>query len=372
MFVKKVVVTPKKYDTKALSPEVAAKLPGGKLPLSNFVEITLESMNIAAANALRRVISDEVPVKALNCNMNDIITTDVFIVRDFVQDRLRQIRISQDVDDDCRFKLEVVNNTPIIKVVTTKDLIPLTKTKAEDIMYDTIPIIELNPGKSIVIKAITIDKGYNWQYGGYKVATNVALVPLDQKMFDPYINDKDPGVKAGLADPRKHRLTFCTEGNIQINKLLTLACDEILLRLERVLKELDSNFYTIDMKSGGVKEDKNTGFVRGDAPYEDKNTGLSKGEDSYEDGNIREIRNIGFLEIKNENVTIGALITKTIDDLFDDIRGVKYEDNPINRRLTIVTEAAANKGSGKKEIGIAAEECIKQFKKIREEFMRVK
>ncbi len=359
MFVKSIKVEKKIIDKSKLSGETQKLLPDMSILVPNYVEIVLESMHIGAANALRRVISDEVPVKAMNVPLSNIITNDVFIVNDFVQSRLRQIPILQSIPFDTKFSIDVSNTTAGIIEVTSADLICESKNgsklKPKDIMYETFVLTELNPSRYITIKDVIIDAGYNWQYGGYKIATNVALIPLDQQPFDPYevaninigsvntgnINNKNK-VKAALADPRKHRLSFHTTGNIDIKELFILACDEILTRLERVILEIKNGYNTIQEKgstSNAVKTEQ---------------------------------RKIGYLQIENEGDTIGELIKRTVNDLFSDVKIITGITNPVDHSLKIQIESGSINSNGSEELNIAVNECIKQFKKIREEFKAAK
>ena len=361
MFVKSIRVEKKKFNLSKLSGETQKLLPDIDVCTPNYVEITLDSMHIGIANGLRRVISDEVPVKAMNVTLPNINTNDVFIVKDFVQSRLRQIPLLQNVPPELKLQLEISNTTPGIIEVTAADLTVKSSSgnvkisRPGDIMYDTFVLTELNPERFISIKDIFIDVGYNWQYGGYKIATNVALVPLDQQPFDPYENNiNDKSIKAALADPRKHRLTFHTTGNIDIKELLILACEEIIIRLERFIKEVQNNFHTVE------------------SPVFDAGLRPVITTSKEENKNKKDYRKLGYIKIENENDTIGEMIKRTVNDLFSDIKIITGITDPVEHSLKIQIEAANVSSDGSEELKIAASECIKQFKKIKDEFKAAK
>jgi len=247
----------------------------------------LKNVNVALASGIRRAIVSENPVSQITFNYEDFSTDDPFCdLPDFVETRIRSIPIKQSVKPNATFELNFINNTGMQVIVTSKE-IKMTSSGKEDLFDETIPIVDLAPGRFIKISNIRVATGYGLEHGTFVMTNGVICEPLDVIPYNMYTGE---GVSSSLSDPRKHRITFETDGTMEPKKIVKLAISEIILRL----KKISGLIYT-----------------------------------------ITPVDNYFKLIIVGENDTTGNIIVKCVLDIYPDIEAITYKVDHKNKRLTL-------------------------------------
>jgi hypothetical protein len=361
-----------KYREVALGPDVAALVKldpavAGLLPKSQALRPAACSMELgdvplSIANGLRRAVSGEVAVKALNMKLEALTTTDDFIINDLVQLMIRQLPVVQSLPADATYHLKVVNPSAVVIRVTSGDLRPgsvgadSTGAKVppiEEVTAETFTLAELLPGKTLAISNIFVETGFSNKHGVFKAATNAAILPLDQKPFDPYRPAADQ-TTSGMADSRRHLFKFVTRGTIGGRELVALACDTIAGRLIAASKSMATYFEDALSKEGTSA---NT----------TANAVSAKSTDAR----------LGFLMtpiIADENDTVGAILQQMTLEMFNDsIDIINYTVGPIDKtlRIEIRMSGPGIKGRrGQLELEAAAMAAVALYQKIKEEILK--
>lgn len=250
----------------------------------------ISGVSTAIANGLRRTISSGVSAYRLSFDLTDMETNDPFMkLGDFVRDRINAIPIMQNVDGGLVLKLDYKNATAIPAYVYTSDLVVVTgKQNIIKTLFDRrIPIVQLQATKYIRIDKIFIERGYEYNHGSYALSSGATCVPLDQEMFNMYTG---VGVSSAVAAPRKHKISFETNGNIQPLDLIKRACAEITDRLDKIKLMLHM---------------------------------------------IVPIADYHKLVINGEDDTTGNIIVSTVCELYPTINACNYKVDHVNKVLTI-------------------------------------
>ena len=272
--------------------EISKLLPTILIPYHASFDIN--NINVAIANGLRRVILSELQVKSMKAKLKNFSTTDHFILGDFILNRLQNIPINQNIPDDTKFELDVINKTESIMNVKTKDIKILNTTHKKLPFNDTYTLIQLNPNKSLKISDIYIKKNYGYNHGGHSVACNVVSIPTDIDMYDSFTKI---GVRSSISDPKNFKITFNSNGNMEADKIIISACEEIIRRLNNLKDRLD----TIEVQN-----------------------------------------DIHVLHIEHESDTIGNIIIKSINDLYPQISIATYNCNIVTHEMTIKIRSKDN------------------------------
>lgn len=293
-------ITVNDFKVKKLIPNVPAQYKH-LLPTTLVQEscsFIISGCSNAVANAIRRTAACELKVAYLNCQYEDIVTTDPFIIPEMIQKRLRMIPVLQSVRADAIFSLDVTNATTGTMDVKTGSLI----SKGTRVFDETITILTLGAGHSLKINNVKIayEYGYIPEYGMCAVAFNAVSTCKDVIPIDVYAdraaekNVNAPpvakGVRSQIADPKIWEIKFNTNGTLSSKDIVKLSCQEIISRLKTVLSLL----YTI---------------INNESKY--------------------------TLTINGESDTIGNLLVKTIDELYPDVEASTYSVPSIERSVTI-------------------------------------
>jgi DNA-directed RNA polymerase alpha subunit len=75
-------------------------------------EIELEGFSSVEANAIRRVVLNELPVKILDCEYSSVEHNDPYILIDKVISNINLVYVSQDIPENAKFSLSVKNKSP--------------------------------------------------------------------------------------------------------------------------------------------------------------------------------------------------------------------------------------------------------------------
>ena len=159
----------------------------------------LHGMSTAHANALRRIVLDELPHSTLTVssillsekNKEPIPTkdgydfsktTEVFMIPEHVIRQIQTIRIQPLLtDDELKFKLDVINHGHTLKTVYSGDLSLKSGKLPKPIFNPGEPIAAIQPGKRLCIDDISLTTNYGYIQSMYQLATTATLKPLDIK-----------------------------------------------------------------------------------------------------------------------------------------------------------------------------------------------
>ena len=202
-------------------------------------EFNIRGANAKIANGIRRVISSGVKTIRLTFDLEDYETNDPFAkLNDLMLLAVQSIPIKQDTPKDATFSINVKNSESQSMNITAGDIIS-DKQSVKNIFDHATPLMPLAPNKYLKIKKIYIDEGYEHEHGTFCLSSAASSIPLDQTPYDMYTKR---GVSASFADPREHRIRFETHGQINPLKLVRLACEEIISRLNKTREML----YTLE------------------------------------------------------------------------------------------------------------------------------
>lgn len=291
-----------------------------RLPLAESrVEIELKGVPTAVVNALRRVVTDEMPGRSLQVPADGFVTeetTDLFMLPQFVVGRINQIplrpQIPADIVNNLRLSLDVTNRGASTLAVYTGDFEITAGTMPEPLFNPTFKVAILQPGKRLVVRDIRIMSGYGRDNGAYIVARRAAYEHLDIPQYPNDETHKSTGSKVDesgykqsclVANPRHHRLT-ATLPATSANSAETLAvfadaCGNIQDRLRLIATAIERRG---DSAAGGFAH-----------------RGVQYTVVQLEGGLVE-----GILQVPGETYTIGELLRRVVYELTPDIANVKY------------------------------------------------
>lgn len=182
----------------------------------------LSGTNCAMANAIRRTLMSEIPVKHLTVSLTGIKTTDPYIIGETIRKRIEMIPISQSTNRDAVFAVKFENNTDeyidilsseikLNGMVPTKDVLPF------------IPICDINSGTSFSINDIHVVESYGYDNSRVSIG-RVAYEILDQDFSRPSLT----------STPSTFRLEIETPGVYNPTELVLKALDGLTERLDAI------------------------------------------------------------------------------------------------------------------------------------------
>lgn len=202
-------------------------------------EFELHNVNGGVSSAIRSVLLD-LPTFGLDIELTNeyFECTDKYIKVEFVQLMLRCVQIMQNIDESAVFSLYVMNDTPHNIYVTTADLKQQKGEKPKHKLFDeNVIICDLAPGKYISVKNIFVRQGRGSDHGGFAMAYASVSIPLGIEMYNMYTKK---GESTSTARPRSFKIIFETNGTETLQKIIELACDELVMRLRDIEKHLES------------------------------------------------------------------------------------------------------------------------------------
>lgn len=182
----------------------------------------LSGTNCAMANAIRRTLMSEIPVRHLTVSLTDIKTTDPYVIGETIRKRIEMIPISQSTNRDAVFAVRFENNTDeyidilsseikLNGMVQTKDVLPF------------IPICDINSGTSFSINDIHVVESYGYDNSRVSIG-RVAYEILDQDFSRPSLT----------STPSTFRLEIETPGIYNPTELVLKALDGLTERLDAI------------------------------------------------------------------------------------------------------------------------------------------
>jgi hypothetical protein len=328
-----------------------------------IVNVELQGVPTAFANAFRRVLKDELKGRCLSFEIEDFdheLTTDPFMYdADYVRTRVRMIplrpQISKSIVETLRFSLDVANDSDTVLTVFAGDLAVTAGVLSAPLFNPTHELAFLQPGRELRIENIRIVEGYGNRDAAFIVAVRAAAVPLDLPECDPketHAKDAPTAQQSGfkvsslVANPRRHRITASLPavpagGDASATVLLDV-CANIIQRLRYIRDVLE--------EGGGD----------GTATYHSVNAYfvITTGGKNTK----------GVLSVRNETDTIGVLLARSIYELMPDIGFVAQTCIPHEKmmRLTVCHSVAETSEIGDIIVG-AIDFARATFEQIRDE-----
>lgn len=280
----------KNIKIKNLSPNITddkLKKMVPKTLIPKRMEFELHNINIGIANGIRRTLPSELLVKCMDFNFDKYSTNDVFMLNDFIKERIHNIPINQNVSYDSVFSLNVTNRTNKLMHVKSSEIL-LDGQKNKKLPFNgEFTLAILHPHKFLKITNIFIEEDYGYNGAWWSMACNSTCLPLDQTPIDLYTGE---GISSSVSDPRKHKILFTSNGVLPMREIMIECCENIKERLTYVSSILDTLSFTLD---------------------------------EY------------ILNVQGETDTIGNMLVKTISDLYPDITAVTYSTSPTSRDMKL-------------------------------------
>jgi len=199
------------------------------------VKVHLKKVSTAISNALVRTMMDEIVVKTLEFDKDDIKTDDENIMWASVQKTIQSIRLNQEVPKNARFSLKFVNSSAEPLMVRSRDL--KTNHKLTVVPFNgTFRIVTVREGRTLEINNIRVEEnqGRNYGFGQYSAVSNCGHRPLDVEIFH-----RGEGTDVFVSNPKEYEIMFGTNGNAQPKWILMSACQSIYNRANKLAKELE-------------------------------------------------------------------------------------------------------------------------------------
>lgn len=205
------------------------KNPVDMLPKSKWHSLSflLTDTYSSMANAIRRVLMEELLVTCLTIDEFTIETDDEFIVSDVLKKNINLLPCNQTYNTSSKsLSLYKYNKTNKVIDVKAKDL------SNKDVVSDlNITICQLRPGKYVKIKNITFEQGYAKDNAAkFSLLDNITYEIVGVEPYDIF---KDTGKRSIEYDPTKFRISFTTTGNISIKQTIDLLHDTLIHKLTR-------------------------------------------------------------------------------------------------------------------------------------------
>jgi DNA-directed RNA polymerase subunit L len=317
-------------------PELRELFGLARLPLAPArITAVLRGVPTAVVNALRRVVTDEMPGRALRVPPDGFdveLTTDAFMLPQFVCGRIGALRLRPQIPVDTvaalRLELDVTNGGATPRAVYAGDLTVAAGAMPEPLFNPTAKLAVLQPGKRLVVRGIHVASGYGREHASFQVACHAAYTHLDLPQHtDAEMRDEkgvavdSSGYKVSclVADPRLHRLTAtlpaATADPTEARAVLADACACVKERLRLI--------------AGAVERPHPAG---GGAPR-----GVQLSVAPLEGGLAEAV-----LQVPGETHTVGELLRRTIYELEPGVAFVAYVILPHEGRLVLTVRLAGD------------------------------
>lgn len=318
--IKNIVLTRNDITSKDI-PELKAVYGIDKLPLMpTKISFEIKNASTAVVNALRRTAINEMTGYALKIPNNGIDieqTTDLFIIKTFVEKRVSYLRLKtklpSEMIDKLRLSLDVTNETTSSMDVYASSLKP--NMPIPIIFSPTVRLAFLQPGKRLVINDIYISNGIGRDNAIYNNACCCAYTHLDIEQY----SDEDQRLKGGaavdesgykmscmVADPRHHLFSAMVPATIEAIEAKQIIIDAAVSMKDRLRMIVSS----MDMKG--------------------------KNNIQYAVEKLDEGLTEGIIHIPNETHSIGEIIKRFIFDIEPDIVFTSYTINAFEGMLVFI------------------------------------
>jgi len=189
--------------------------------------------NCALANAIRRTLMAEMPIKYLTASLSDIVSTDPYIIGEAIRKRLEMVPISQSISVDSVFSLKFENTTDGV-VDVLSDLIKLNGVASTKDIMPMVPICDINSGTTFTINDIHVIEGYGFDNA------RVSIGPIGYEILDI-----DMTKSSLMVEPDKFRLELNVAGVHNPVELVRAAIDGLITRLDAI--DYDNSIIEFDV-----------------------------------------------------------------------------------------------------------------------------
>jgi DNA-directed RNA polymerase subunit L len=204
---------------------VLAKTPyaalGKMIPpvVNRVMSFELRDANCALANAIRRGLISEIPIKHLTVSLSDIKTSDPYVIGEAIRKRIEMIPISQTIDMESVFSVRFENNQDTHIDVPSSEIKLNGVTVSNDIV-PFIPICDINSGTSFSVNDIHVIESFGFDN---------ARVSIGRVAYE--IIDHDHTIPSIMADPSSFRIVLETPGVIDPVAMVRKTIDGLIDRL---------------------------------------------------------------------------------------------------------------------------------------------
>ena len=260
--------------------------------------LSLRGVDNSVSNAIARVMSIELPVKALWCEFSGykmVESKDDFHIPEMILARLTMIPLDQNCPLDATFELIINNPHPEMIYVFTGDIKRIGK--GGPLPFDkNIQLMTLAAGRSCMIKDIKVTEsaGNIRGMGKFSVANGVASIVDEDGMTPqdaPYQQYEGIGTPTTLQNYSAWKVRFTTNGTIEPKNLCITSCKNIIARITTVATYISM---------------------------------------------VKSIGDVHILDIAEETSTIGNLIMRSALRLYPDI-SVVFKDENFSLTITIIS-----------------------------------
>lgn len=270
---RKIIVEPINFEI--LAPHVKSRAARDLLPKTGIfplhAKFIIHGLNNAYANAIRRILCDEIENYALVLDKQSWTTDDEFLIVELVASRIMLLPLVQDhpgVSIGAQFTLDAKNDTELSRDVLTSELILPSKMRSLP-FFDTINMFSLNPHRTAHFIA-RIERGIG--HAAFSSVSKAVCIPLDERpakddnYVDPQLPYSDSAKfleSASICNPYKNMLDLELTGTHNVSALLVRATKVLRERVEKITKapvlqmdiggtlatgEVMSNAYSIRMQ----------------------------------------------------------------------------------------------------------------------------
>ena len=190
--------------------------------VNQIVSFELTDSNCAFANALRRTIMNEIPVRHLTVSMADIFSTDPWIDSKIIRNRIEMIPIPQDTPIGATYAIRFENTSDTYVNILSAEI--KHRGSVAKGMIQSIPICSINAAYSLVMDNITVAESYGYTNSRISIGrVAYEILNHDMKLHS-----------AANSDPSHFRLELEVPGNIEPMDIIRKAIDGICSRLDLI------------------------------------------------------------------------------------------------------------------------------------------
>ena len=268
--------------------------------------ISIDVLNVypAIVNGIRRILIDELPIKALDFDIGIVTTTDEFIIAAELRDRIRFIPINQDIPENTTFQISEISkselniiyssvfkskyipskfrlaelklgshlNIPIIKVVTGMGRDDSMFSLTADIFYETLDYKDVdiinNKGNRLTIRVKTSDILEKGETEGsvfdkkiliYPTANHKTILSAEDNdriklaKYDKVLTKEIEEQSSLMVEPENYRLNIYLNGNITPENVIPTVCDNIIGRLRKVSDAIKNNLSNVEISLNPIE-----------------------------------------------------------------------------------------------------------------------
>ena len=268
------------------------------IPTMHNVDFDLLT-NSSIANAIRRVLVEELPTYCLDIDRNQISTNDEFIIDDYLIKNINLLPIYQ-TEKFNDVEVTVHNDTNEVIDVKASILSKVIDTK----LIKNITIAHLRPTKTLKLKKFRVVQGVNYEDAAKFTLLGNIMYYVDDEHYNQFTGKDLP--RTLVKDYKKFHISYTTNGNIEPKKVLKLTHNILINKLEKMY-----NFINTYMKT------KDTNY--------------------YVDGfEVDASNDVVIYKFIGEYITISSMIARTVYDLDNNVSFVVSDIDRLDNRIAYI------------------------------------